>query len=334
MKKLILIITVLLIVGAFMLLPNYLSESKNILPVEVTIKKGTSLSNVGKELQEEGIIISSLWFRYKGRNVAINIKPGNYIIEPNSDVEEILQIFQKGIQEEQIVVTFPEGYTLYQIGEELEKAGLVSIDEFIKETENYFIEQKYDFDTSELYYSMEGYLFPDTYFFTKQQSVQDIVKTLAKTMDLVLTEDYKNKAKELGYSIHQILTIASIIERESFNNEERAVIAGVIENRLEAGMPLQIDATVIYGIGKGKEHMTRVLNVDLKKENPYNTYINTGLPPGPIASPGKKSIEAALYPEDNDYFYYVMGENGHVFSKTYEEFLVNKSRYLKMVNSK
>lgn len=328
MKKIILFTIIAIIVGSFILIPNYLSESKNIIPIEVTIKKGTSLQNVAKTLQEEGVIRSSLWFRYMGRDAARNIKPGNYIIESNSDIDQILEILQKGTIDEQIVVTFPEGYTLYQMGEELERAGLTTVDEFIAETENYFQENNKDYDTSQLYYNMEGYLFPDTYFFTEKQTTKDIVATLARTMDEIFSEEYENRAKKLGYTQHQVLTIASLIEREAFNDAERSTIAGVINNRLEISMPLQIDATVIYGKGKGKEHQTRVLISDTKMQNPFNTYVINGLPPGPIASPGKKSIEAALYPEEHEYIFYVMSDNGHAFSKTYDEFLVNKEKYL------
>lgn len=135
--------------------------------------------------------------------------------------------------------------------------------------------------------------------------------------------------EELNLTKNEVLTIASLIERESYNDEEREIVSGVIYNRLNLPMELQIDATVIYGKGEGKEHMTRVLYSDLKEDNPYNTYRNQGLPPGPIASPGKNSIHAALYPEDHNYLFYVLSENhdGHVFAETYEEHLVNERAY-------
>lgn len=186
-----------------------------------------------------------------------------------------------------------------------------------------------DFDTTDLFFKLEGYLYPDTYYFTKNQTVDDIVNQLARTMDNVFTEEYTKKARELGFSKHEVLTIASLIEREAKHNDERATIGGVIYNRLKKDMLLQIDATVIYGMGKGKEHKT-VYQSELDKPGPFNTYTEKGLPPGPIASPGKESIEAALYPEEHNYLYYVLRpeENEHVFNETYNEHLKDRAKYL------
>jgi UPF0755 protein len=163
----------------------------------------------------------------------------------------------------------------------------------------------------------------------KQVPEEDIVNQLARTMDNVFTEEYTKKARELGFSKHEVLTIASLIEREAKHNDERATIGGVIYNRLKKDMLLQIDATVIYGMGKGKEHKT-VYQSELDKPGPFNTYTEKGLPPGPIASPGKESIEAALYPEEHNYLYYVLRpeENEHVFNETYNEHLKDRAKYL------
>lgn len=332
MKKFILILFILMIIIGIVVvtyLPNYLSISANDRPVEIEIPSGASLGSVAGSLFENGIIRSKLWFRYKGQDIAKNIKPGTYTIESKISIDEIYEIIQQGEQLEQIKITFPEGFILYQMAEKVEDAGIGSRDGFIEATNTYFATKGYNFDTSSLYFNMEGYLFPDTYYFNKGQDISNVVSKLADTMDNVFSEEYIDRAKELGLSKHEILTIASLIEREAYNDEERARISGVIYNRLDKGMLLQIDATVIYGLGEGKEHMTRVLYADLEKENPYNTYKNLGLPPGPIASPGKNSIIAALYPEEHDYFYYVFAENGHVFSKTYDEHLVNVNKYRK-----
>lgn len=330
MKKLSIFIVVVLLftIGLINYLPGYLSESTNMELVEIVISGGSTLSDVAEDLYNNGIIRSNLWFRYKGRDIAHNIKPGTYTIEPNSNIEEIYEIIQQGEQEEQIKVTFPEGFTLYQFAEKIEEKGLGSAEEFINATNEYYYSKNYDFDTTDLYFNMEGYLFPDTYLFTRDQSMEDIVTILVSTMENVFTEEYNNRSKELNLTRHQVLTIASLIEREAYNDEERAAISGVIYNRLKVDMPLQIDATVIYGKGEGKEHMTRVLYKDLEIDNPFNTYKNSGLLPGPIASPGKNSIYAALYREDHDYFYYVLGDNGHVFSRTFDEHKQNVSKYI------
>lgn len=331
MKKLFVFIGIIILVSILMVqyIPDYLSGSFNKSAVEVEIKRGASLNTVAEDLYQKGVIKSRLWFRYKGQDISRNIKPGTYTIPPNSQLVDIYEIIQKGEQEDQIKITFPEGLILYQFAERVEQAGISTAEEFINETNNYFMEKGYDFDTTNLYYNLEGYIFPDTYYFSEDQDVSDIVDKLAETMENVFTQEYIDRAEELGLTIHDVLTIASLIEREAFNNEERERISGVIYNRLEIGMPLQIDASVIYGLGEGKVHKTRVLYEDLEKDNPFNTYKNKGLPPGPIASPGKESIHAALYPEEHDYFYYVMGENGHVFAASYNEHLKNVSKYRK-----
>ena len=146
---------------------------------------------------------------------------------------------------------------------------------------------------------------------------------------MVFTDKYKARAKELGLDVNQVVTIASLIEREAANDKERSRIAGVIYNRLKIGMPLQVDAAVIYAVTKGQKNIETVYYDTLKVESKYNTYLNKGIPPGPIASPGKPSIEAALYPEKHDYLYYVANGNAHVFSKTYEEHLENVKKYIK-----
>lgn len=329
MKKILLFIIILGLLGlaAVSFLPDYLSEAINSQAVNINVPRGGTLSTVADNLYENGVIRSKLWFRYKGQEIAMKIKPGTYEIESGLDIEDIYEIIQKGEQEKQVSITFPEGFILYQFAQRVEEVGLGTADEFIEASENYFNSKGYTFDRSNLYFNMEGYLFPDTYYFTENQTMDQIVSKLASTMDSIFTDDYKLRADELGLTLHEVLTLASLIEREAYNDAERAKVSGVIHNRLDIDMILQIDATVIYGLGEGKEHMTRVLYSDLEKDNPYNTYRNAGLPPGPIASPGKKSIEAALYPEDHDYFYYVLGEDGHVFSKTYAEHQRNVSKY-------
>lgn len=331
MKKFILFLLVLIILGVslYAVLPDYLSAAANEESIEIVVSKGASLSTVAEDLYENGIIRSKLWFRYNGGAIARNIKPGTYTFSPDLNLDEMYELIQKGEQEEQIKLTFPEGLILYQFANRVEEAGFGTAEEFIQATNDYYINKGYSYNTDNLYFNMEGYLFPDTYYFTKNQTVNDIVSKLIGTMDQVFTQEYRARAEELGLTPHEVLTIASLIEREAYNDEERARVSGVIYNRIKKGMLLQIDATVIYGLGEGKEHMKRVLYADLEKENPFNTYKNIGLPPGPIASPGKNSIKAALYPEEHDYFYYVFGDNGHVFATTYDQHLGNVNKYRK-----
>jgi UPF0755 protein len=333
MKRLILVLVLLILVagvGGFFFLPSYLNKTINENEVTLIVEPGDSLGVVSNKLYETGVIRSKLWFRYNGDDIARKIKPGNYAITVDLTMQDIYSVIQEGEKEKPIIVTFPEGYILYQFASKIEESGISTRDEFIEATKQYYdINLSEEYSNEELYFSMEGYLFPETYYFSDKQTVGEIVQTLYNTALAAWDEDMQAKLMESEYSKHQILTIASLIEREAYNDEERARISGVIYNRLSLGMPLQIDATVIYGIGEGKEHMTRVLYEDLESDNPYNTYKNKGIPVGPIANPGKNSLYASLFPENHEYLYYVMGENGHVFSKTYAEHLVNVQNYRK-----
>lgn len=334
MRKLfyILIIAVVLGVASFLFIPSYLSTAANSDAVEITVPEGASLSYVSNTLFDKGVIKNKIWFKYKAKEAQVDrkIKPGVYLIPSNSTFEDIFALLEKGIPDKPVVLTIPEGYTLYQIAQKVEDLGFGTKEEFIEATEKYFSNGNYDFDTKDLFFNLEGYLYPDTYHFTEKQTVEDIVHRLAQTMDNVFTEEYKNRVKELDLSMHEVLTIASLIEREAKHDDERARVSGVIYNRLKKGMILQIDATVIYGVGEGKKHNSDIYQSDLDKVAPFNTYKVPGLPPGPIASPGKASIHAALYPEDHEYLYYVLSEkeDGHVFSKTYDEHLINRAKYV------
>lgn len=329
MKKIIIIIFIfaLIVIGGINIIPEYLSNTKNEKEVEFKINKGDNLTTVSKKLYDKGIIRSKYWFKYNGQDVASKLKPGNYTIPADTDIGEIYDIIQKGEQKESVAITFPEGFLLYEFAERIEEEGIATKEEFIDATDRYFEGNSYEFDNSNHYFNMEGYLFPDTYYFEKDQTIDEIVEILVSTMDRVFTEEDLKHMEKKNLSKHEILTIASLIEREAYNGEEKQSISGVIYNRLDIDMPLQIDATVIYGKGEGKEHTTRVLYADLKEDNPYNTYKNKELVPGPIASPGKESIYAALYPEENEYLFYVLGEEGHVFSKDYEEHKKHEKAY-------
>jgi conserved hypothetical protein TIGR00247 len=331
MRKIILVLVTIIIIVCLITLPRYLSHTTNTEEVKVIVEQGDNLKDIANKLYELGAIKSKNYFYYKGKSIGNDIKPGEYYVIANMPFEDVYKMLTSGNENNSIKVTFPEGFTLYQFATKLEENQLADKDEFIAATENYFDENLSDkVDNKEMYFSLEGYLFPDTYFFSKNQSEEDIVALLVETLNNKWSQEMEDQRIKINKTKHEILTIASLIEREAYNDDERATIAGVIYNRLSIGMPLQIDASVIYGKGKGKEHSSVLTKNDLIEPNPYNTYVNKGLPPGPIASPGLKSIIAALYPEEHEYYYYVMGENGHVFAKTYEEHLENVEKYNNM----
>lgn len=226
-----------------------------------------------------------------------------------------------------IKFTIPEGYTTSQIGQALEKSGLVTQNDFINEAEhwtdnNYWFLNNLPNDKHKL----DGYLYPSTYSFPKKATSKTIINQMLKTFDKHM-EANKGYITENKLNIRNILTTASLIEKEACKDIDRPKISSVIYNRLSKNMPLQIDATILYIIG----HKNKLYNKDLAVQSPYNTYINKGLPPSPICNPGIKSINAAIHPAKTDYLYYVLNSktNEHVFSKTYIEHTKNVSIYIK-----
>jgi UPF0755 protein len=257
-----------------------------------------------------------------------NIKNTNIIIKPQSILEDLISKI-KSEEPDFAIVTIPEGYTLYQIAERLEKNKLADKNTFISITLKDLNAEELIPERENVPHSLEGFLFPDTYYIPLNFSEKDIASLMLNRFKMVFSQKYMDRAKELGISVNDIITIASLVEREAKNDSERSRIAGVIYNRIKKDMLLQIDAAVIYAHTKGERHMSRVLYSDLRIDSKYNTYLYKNIPPGPIAAPGKPSIEAALYPESHDYLYYVAAEDGHVFSKSYSEHVANVKKYIK-----
>lgn len=290
-----------------------------------------SLEDISKQLQDKSIIKSKDTFLLytKLNRFSNNIKGGNFIVKPNTSYKELSLKLQSS-QSDFTVVTIPEGFSFYQIAERLEKNTSIKKEDFLGVRISNLTTNSLVLNKTNIYYGLEGFLYPDTYYVPNGATEKEIANLMFDRFNSVFSDKYVDRAKELGLDINDVITIASLIEKEAANDSERSKIAGVIYNRIEKGIPLQIDASVIYAITKGESTMKKVLYDNLKVQDPYNTYVNKGLPPGPIASPGKPSIEAALYPEEHDYLYYVVnGSGGHVFSKTYEEHLNNVKKYIK-----
>ena len=290
--------------------------------ISVTIPEGTSAQEVATILNESGLIKNELSFRVmlKMEGAEGSLRPGVYKFGPGKvRYSEILEELEKGNDEANAVqVTIPEGYTVTQIAARLEENGLCSAEEFL-EAANYMQVPYGYIDQSGDYRQLEGFLFPDTYSINPNMDPVQIITMMLDQFDKNWTPERQQRADEMGYSVKQIVTVASLVEREARVDSERPTIASVIYNRLDAGMLLQIDATVQYALGEQKD---RLLYSDLEIDSPYNTYKNTGLPVGPIASPGLSCIDAALYPEDTDYFYYqtsAAGDGSHYFCETFAE---------------
>ncbi|MCK5098817.1 MAG: endolytic transglycosylase MltG, partial [Desulfobacteraceae bacterium] len=278
------------------------------------IKPGQNLSIISDNLQEKSIIKSSFYFKIlvSYKESAKDLKAGEYMLSASKTPLQILSIITKG-SVKLYKLTIPEGLNIKEIAQRVENAGFGTKDNFILLAESkIFAESMGIYQTT-----LEGYLYPETYFFPKNTPQKQIIKAMIKTFNKVYTPEFRKRTIDIDFSIHEIVTLASIIEKETGAAKERPVISSVFHNRLKKGMRLETDPTVIYGIKDFNGNITRK---DLRTWTPYNTYLIKALPPGPIASPGMMSIKAALYPSKTDYIFFVSKKDTtHKFSKTIKE---------------
>jgi len=277
------------------------------------VRDGSTLNEVTSELESKRIITGKrlflLWARLMG--YSRSIKAGEYRLSSAMPPLKILEILSKGAVITHLV-TIPEGYTIKQIGELLEEKGLVKNEEFLAITGDPDVAKRYDISGQ----SLEGYLYPDTYQFGRGLSPMSVVEVIVKHFWEVIGP-LREKIEQSGMTIEEVITLASIVEKETGRAEERPIIASVFLNRLKKRMRLESDPTVIYGI---KDFSGNLKKKHLTQRTPYNTYVIRGLPPGPIANPGKEAIEAVLFPAKTDYLYFVSKNDGsHYFSKTLVE---------------
>jgi peptidoglycan lytic transglycosylase G len=278
------------------------------------IKAGATFTAVATDLAKLGVITSARDFKWLARlqKSTGSIKKGEYLFKGNVTPEGILETIVRG-RVVQYRMTIPEGYNIYQVADVAEEAGLCTRDQFLKLVTDTELLKSLGIEAE----TAEGYLFPETYYFPAGQKPTAIVRSMIDTFKRNYSEDDAKRAAELGFTRHQVVTLASIIEKETGEPSERPTISAVFHTRLKTGMMLQTDPTVIYGIKNFNGNITRR---DLQTPTPYNTYTKYGLPPGPIANPGKKALQAALYPEDSPYIYFVAkGDGTHYFSKTVGE---------------
>lgn len=313
---------IFLIFSAFMYYESLFKPvDRNAVPKIVDIPRGSSTLDIAKILHSDGLIKNEWFFilRVKALNSEGKMQAGKYLLNTSMTTDEIIKKIVLGkAQLDSVKFTIPEGFTVKDIANRLSDIGLVNKEKFLAEAQNGTF--NYDFlkDVPQNRPDrLEGYLFPDTYQVSLGASEDDIIKLMLSRFEEVYKSTIKENAKNLGMTSDQIITIASMIEKEAMVDSDRKLIAGVIYNRLKKNMKLQIDATVEYALGKHKDKLSYK---DLEINSPYNTYLYYGLPEGPISNPGLKSIEAALNPAKHDYYYYVAKNDGtHVFSKTYAE---------------
>ena len=288
-----------------------MSDDTNLQVFEV--ESGMTLKRVARKLSSQKLIRSASAFQAIGliQNKQKLIMAGEYHVSPSMLPVEILQRITSG-KTVLHPVTIPEGYRITEIATLLEEQGLADKEVFLNQAKNLKLVEGVPTD------SLEGYLFPETYHFGKSTSEATIVKKMVDTFkERAWKKEFLNRAREIGFSFHEIITLASLIEKETGKDSERKQISSVFHNRLKKNMRLQTDPTVIYAI---ENFDGNIRKRDLKIDSPYNTYRYKGLPPGPIASPGLKSIVAALYPADTPNLYFVSRQDGsHQFSATLNE---------------
>lgn len=299
-------------------------------PVTVTIEEGETLSSAAAKLKEAGVVGAAAVFEIQARLQGLEreIKPGEYRLDPGDSNREILATITSADAASEGEVVIPEGLTLEQTARRVAEQSGVSEAEFLRAARR----TDYGYEFLEGARNTEGFLFPKQYEFPEKTGAPEMVdrmlqQYLAETrgLDFRRAPHDSDTQREPELTEYEVVTVASLIEREAAEARERPIIASVIYNRLRRDMPLQIDATVQYALDKPKERLSLR---DLKVDSPYNTYEREGLPPGPIASPGLDSIKAALNPADTDYLYYVLDrdDESHTFTESYEAFLRAKKR--------
>ncbi len=293
---------------------------------EIAVPDGATGGEIISILEENGVIKYPFIFKVYARLTKSDsaYKSGDFIVNTGASYAEILKVMTSASNSEKNIarVTIPEGFEVYRMAEAFEKAGVVTAEEFLKAADS----TDYDFDfikgirnIDKRMYALEGYLFPDTYVFHKNTPARVVVETMLKGFENVISK----------YSVEDIdstIILASIIEREALGDSDRNMVSSVFHNRLASNGHhlLQSCATVQYILGERKDVLSEA---DTKIDSPYNTYMNPGLPIGPIACPGEASIAAALNPADTDYLYFVRTKKGeHAFAKTYQEHLANSRK--------
>ncbi len=300
---------------------------------DIIIKKGETLTEVAQKLEEKGIIRSAfrfkLWAKITGNTK--NIKAGGYVFSGPTGIREVLMVLIEGKTSE-ISVTIPEGAILKEIAWLFWKHGGIDKERFLSLASDTQYIKTLNINAK----TLEGFLFPATYFITYAAEPQEIIERMVKKFFCIFTNKLEKECEEresiaLGWSPEKIVIFASLIEKEAVVDSEKPIISSVYHNRLRINMALQCDATIQYILPK---HKNRLTYEDLKIKSLYNTYLYPGLPLGPICSPGESSLKAALFPESTKYLYFVAkGDGTHIFSRTHKEH-INAKRKVRIMRQK
>lgn len=330
--SLIITVSVLFFVGyLYVYNQTYLATGTSGSAQTVVISKGENALEVGKKLKDSGVISGKYFLAYYlwKKNQLHDLVAGVYVFNPGMKIPEIAKIITGGeVASTAIPVTFPEGWTIKEMAARLDANGFSGA-QFTELANNPTeqLREKFPF-IKEIPKNgtLEGYLFPDTYFFAKDASVQTIMEKMLTNFDQKMSEGMEKEISQQNKTVFDIVTMASIIEKEAKYADEMKIVSSVFYNRLAIGQRLQSDATLEYVLRDNKVQHTIE---ETKNPSPYNTYQHAGLPPGPVANPGMDAITAAIYPQETNYFYFLtdLKTKKTIFSKTFDEHVANKAKY-------
>ena len=282
-------------------------------PIYIEVKPGMTADDIGRILAERHVVAHRyyFWLLAKTNGVEGSFQTGTYKLHRQMEAREVLEMLVHG-KTAPLRFTIPEGFNVNEIAERLGQEGIAPAED-VKAEAVQFAPYRYMEKTAAATYQAEGFLFPDTYEINGAFDTARIMEMMAENFDRRLTKEMRDRAKEMNLSIYELVTLASLVEKEAYHEEDRPIIAQIFLKRLRIGMPLQADPTVQYLLDVPKEDL---LYRDTEIESPYNTYQNVGLPPGPIASPGTASLNAVLHPADTNYLYFVADRNGNNYYAT------------------
>jgi UPF0755 protein len=330
MKKLALLLLVLLIgagAAGFVVVRRFNEPYRGFDGPEqfVDIPAGAGTRSIGDALVAKGIIRDELTYRLAlwATGEARKLQAGEYRFDQPMTPRDVVGKIARG-EVYRIVITFPEGLTIAEMSKIFEAHGFGTAASFVAAAHDASLAKPFDADARDL----EGYAFPDTYSVPRKTDAAALVHLMVERFEKVLSPELRQAAADRGLTIRQLVTLASIVEKETAQSGERPEVASVYVNRLRRGMPLQCDPTVIYALERVGKYDGNIRKNDLQFDSPYNTYRYPGLPPGPIAAPGKASLEAAAHPADADFLYFVSRNDGsHAFARTLDEHNRNVQQY-------
>ncbi|OIP22888.1 endolytic transglycosylase MltG [bacterium CG_4_10_14_0_2_um_filter_33_32] len=289
------------------------------------VKDGQGVMEIVDNLEKEGFV-KNKWITVgylKFKNMDKSLKAGTFLLSKNLTPVQVLDIISSG-KNALKKVTIVEGWTLEEVADYLDKRSIVQREDFLIAVNV----KKWNYDFLNGAKSLEGFLFPDTYYISYKADASEIIKKMLDNFDKKLTSQTREDIKKKNMSIFDVITLASVVEKEVSKEEDRKTVAGLLLKRIFLGKPLEVDSTINYITGKDNPQPSFA---DTRSQSEYNTYLNKGLPPGPICSPSISSINASIYPKETSFLYYLNRQDTKetIFSQTYEEHLQNKYKYLK-----